>query len=275
MKQFGPLQAIWMSFYSAELYRDVARNWRGSGLLYLTIVLALCWLPTPVRWFVNLRGFATTEAPKIARQFPDINISNGVMQARPPGRHEIRFSDSSGTPYRSAPDHRRHRRPGPGRVRETGGRPDAPRARGLPARSQRAPRPGVDEPRRHGRDARRDREVPDLPAKLGAGCWLPARPDRLAGLPLRSGVPLRSAHADVREQPQRDARLRRRPPCLGRRRHARDRDSHAPVDSFLHGAAVVLRWPAGIVITALYVRFAVDALGEEPSAALPAAPPVG
>ena len=137
-----------------------------------------------------------------------------------------------GHAVRSASDHRRYHRPGPGRVRETGGRPDAPRARGLPARSERAPRAGVDEPRRHGRHARRDRELPDLPAKLGAGCRLPARPDGLAGLPLRSGVHLRSAHADVREKPQRDARLRRRAPCLGRRRHARDRDSHAACGSF-------------------------------------------
>ncbi len=89
MKQFGLLRAIWLSFYSPELYRDVARNWRGFGLLYLTVLLALSWLPTPVQWFSGLRDFATTEAPQIASQFPDITISNGVMQARPPGRHVI------------------------------------------------------------------------------------------------------------------------------------------------------------------------------------------
>jgi hypothetical protein len=36
-----------------------------------------------------------------------------------------------------------------------------------------------------------------------------------------------------------------------------------------------LRWPAGVIITALYVRFAIDALGEEPSAGLPTAPAAG
>ena len=64
MKQFGLLRAIWLSFYSPELYRDVARNWRGFGLLYLTVLLALSWLPTPVQWFSGLRDFATTEAPQ-------------------------------------------------------------------------------------------------------------------------------------------------------------------------------------------------------------------
>ena len=89
MKQFGLLQAIWMSFYSAELYRDVARNWRGYGLLYLTLLLVLCWLPTPVRLFAALRTFAIADAPRIASQFPDITIANGVMHTQPPGRHAI------------------------------------------------------------------------------------------------------------------------------------------------------------------------------------------
>jgi hypothetical protein len=93
MRQFGLLQAIWMSFYSSELYRDVGRNWKGSGLLYLTLLLALSWLPITVQWFAGLRAFATTEVPKIASQLPDITISNGVMQARPPGRHVITDAD--------------------------------------------------------------------------------------------------------------------------------------------------------------------------------------
>ena len=82
MKQFGLLRAIWLSFIRPELYRDAPTG--GDWAAYLTVLLALSWLPTPVQWFSGLRDFATTEAPQIASQFPDITISNGVMQ-RPPG----------------------------------------------------------------------------------------------------------------------------------------------------------------------------------------------
>jgi hypothetical protein len=94
MKQLGPLQALWMSFYSQDLYRDVARNWKGIALLYLMLLLALSWLPTPVRWFLGLRAFASAEAPAITRQLPAVRIQNGIMEARPSGRHELLIPDT-------------------------------------------------------------------------------------------------------------------------------------------------------------------------------------
>ena len=82
-----------MSFYSADLYRDVGRNWKGVGLLYLTVLLAICWLPSAGRWAAGLHRFAAT-VPQTTAELPDITITNGVMQARPPGRHEFREPDS-------------------------------------------------------------------------------------------------------------------------------------------------------------------------------------
>jgi hypothetical protein len=92
MKKFGPLRAIVMSFYSAELYRDVGRNWKGTGLLYLMVLLAICWVPTAYRMHAGLHRFAA-QTPAITADFPDISIKNGVMQSRPPGRFELRDPD--------------------------------------------------------------------------------------------------------------------------------------------------------------------------------------
>jgi hypothetical protein len=94
MKQFGMLRAIVMSFYSRDLYRDVAKNWKGIGLLYLTLLLAICWLPTAGRMFAGLRTFAVTGGPAFARQLPAVTIKDGIMHTRPPGPHIIRDSNA-------------------------------------------------------------------------------------------------------------------------------------------------------------------------------------
>jgi hypothetical protein len=95
MRRFGRLRAIVMSFYSRDLYRDVGKNWTGIGLLYLTLLLAICWLPSVARWITGLRSFAETDAPAFARQLPAVTIKDGIMQASPPGRHVIRDPDPS------------------------------------------------------------------------------------------------------------------------------------------------------------------------------------
>ena len=90
MKRFGPLQALYLSFFSADLYRDVARRWKGIGLLYLLLLLGLTWLPTAVRVFNGLQTFSAEKGAAIAKQMPRVTIANGEMRAEPPGRHELK-----------------------------------------------------------------------------------------------------------------------------------------------------------------------------------------
>jgi len=90
MKLTGHFKAIPLSLYSADVYRDVAANWKGIGLLYLLLLLALCWLPSAARWSGGLRRFAMNEGAAIARQVPAVTIEKGIMRVDPPGRHVIR-----------------------------------------------------------------------------------------------------------------------------------------------------------------------------------------
>ena len=96
MQAFGRVHALWMSFYSPDIYREGARSWAGIGVLYLMLLLSLSWVPTSIRWFVQLRDFSATTAPRIVSQLPVISIRGGVMSARPSGRHVVRDTDSSG-----------------------------------------------------------------------------------------------------------------------------------------------------------------------------------
>jgi hypothetical protein len=94
MKTYGLLSAIPMSFYSGAVYRDVGRNWTGIGLLYLAVLLAICWVPTAIRVHFGLHRFAVTDVPQMTATLPEITIRDGYMRANPPGRHELRESNA-------------------------------------------------------------------------------------------------------------------------------------------------------------------------------------
>jgi hypothetical protein len=88
--RYSRLSALVLSFFSASLYRDVARNWRGIGLLYLFLLMALTWLPPIIRGHVSLRRFVRDESPKIIDQVPTLTIKNGVVSIAEPEPYFIR-----------------------------------------------------------------------------------------------------------------------------------------------------------------------------------------
>ena len=73
MNRYGRLQALTLSFYSRALYRDVAQNWKGAGLLYLWNVLALSWMACA--FTTHSRSDALGG---IIDQVPPIRIEHGV-----------------------------------------------------------------------------------------------------------------------------------------------------------------------------------------------------
>jgi Protein of unknown function (DUF1189) len=90
MKRYNSLHALVLSFYSADLYRDVAKNWKGIGLLHLLLLLAVTWAPTAIRTFGTFKAFVDEKGAAIAQQMPAVSIKDGVMSATPSGRHEIK-----------------------------------------------------------------------------------------------------------------------------------------------------------------------------------------
>lgn len=80
MKQYGCLQAIFMSFYSGKLYRDVARNWGAGVFLYLLLLLTICWaiLMVPMQRSVN-KGM-TEMMNDMKMEWPkNIIVKNGTV----------------------------------------------------------------------------------------------------------------------------------------------------------------------------------------------------
>jgi hypothetical protein len=75
-----------MSFFSKDLYRDVAFQWKGTGFAYLLLLLTICWIPSIVKLHVGLANFVDNEAPKIVSQIPTISIVDGkasIQESQP------------------------------------------------------------------------------------------------------------------------------------------------------------------------------------------------
>ncbi len=79
MKKHGIVDALYLSFFSRDLYRDVATQWKGFGLVYLIAVLALCTIPGVLRMQAELNAWQVDQAPSYIRQVPRVTITKGQL----------------------------------------------------------------------------------------------------------------------------------------------------------------------------------------------------
>lgn len=83
-----------LAFFSRALYRDVARNWKGTAFGYLLLLLALCWIPATVSLHWGFAEFAEQDAPKVVSQIPEITITDGEASIDEPEPYFIRDPDT-------------------------------------------------------------------------------------------------------------------------------------------------------------------------------------
>ena len=79
MKRYSIFHPLVLSFFSGSLYRDVGQRWRGTGLAYLLLVLALFWIPTVIKMQSGLAQFVDHDSAKLTQQIPAITISRGKV----------------------------------------------------------------------------------------------------------------------------------------------------------------------------------------------------
>jgi hypothetical protein len=97
MKRYSYFHALILSFFSKSLYQDVARQWRGTGLAYLLLVLALVWIPTVVRGHLGFARFVDNDAKGITEQIPAITITNGEVSTDVPTPYYIKSPKTGAT----------------------------------------------------------------------------------------------------------------------------------------------------------------------------------
>jgi hypothetical protein len=79
MKRFRLPHALFMSFYSRELYRDIGRNWGGIGLLYLFTLLLVALIPNVVKVQLDFTDWLDRDANDVVGKIPRITITNGEV----------------------------------------------------------------------------------------------------------------------------------------------------------------------------------------------------
>lgn len=80
-RRFSNPAAIVLSFFSKDLYRDVARNWLGAGIVYLLLVSFLSALPPLIAMQAELARFAREQAGPILEQIPPVLVHNGRVSS--------------------------------------------------------------------------------------------------------------------------------------------------------------------------------------------------
>lgn len=78
---FTSLHALVMSFYSADLYKDVAKYWQGLGLSYLFLIICLYASVETSYYQEKINSFIKNDAPAIIKQIPTMTIENGTLIA--------------------------------------------------------------------------------------------------------------------------------------------------------------------------------------------------
>lgn len=94
MSEYNILQAIYMSFYSKRLYRDVAKKWSAKAFLYLLVIIALSWIVAIIEIQSAVSIAYKNNAEKMVRQIPIITLSNGELKT-PEDRPYIIYDPSS------------------------------------------------------------------------------------------------------------------------------------------------------------------------------------
>ncbi|MBI5846601.1 MAG: DUF1189 domain-containing protein [Nitrospirae bacterium] len=79
---YSSIQAVYLSFYSRELYQDVARNWNGLCLPYLFFTLMLFWIPETMNMHRTVSDFLADEGPNYVEQIPVITIAKGEVSIK-------------------------------------------------------------------------------------------------------------------------------------------------------------------------------------------------
>lgn len=83
-----------MSFYSKELYQDIAKNWSGLCISYFLLLIMLYLVPEMFRFHQNIAEYVDEHSPKILAQVPVINIKKGAVSMDMASPHFIPYPNN-------------------------------------------------------------------------------------------------------------------------------------------------------------------------------------
>ncbi|KTD21632.1 DUF1189 family protein [Legionella londiniensis] len=76
---YGYLKALYLSFFSQRLYKDVGNRWRGYGVVYLLLLLAILSIPISLRIMLDFNEYFNQNLIEPLRKLPPIMVQNGEV----------------------------------------------------------------------------------------------------------------------------------------------------------------------------------------------------
>ncbi len=80
-RRFSLFHPLYLCFFSKDLYRDAAANWRAASFVYLLLLVGLLSAVIALKLHTQLSEFQARSAAAFIRQIPDIHIEQGKMRA--------------------------------------------------------------------------------------------------------------------------------------------------------------------------------------------------
>lgn len=97
MKRYKVFHPFVLSFFSKSLYQDIAQNWKGSGFLYLFLLVLICSIPITVKFHLALSD-VPAEIDPVIQQIPDITLKNGTISIQEPQPYFINDPSQQDSP---------------------------------------------------------------------------------------------------------------------------------------------------------------------------------
>lgn len=72
-------QALYLSFYSSRLYVDVVKRWRGFGICYVLLLIAVVSIPLSVRMIYGFNQYFNEQMLSPIKQLPRLLVQNGEV----------------------------------------------------------------------------------------------------------------------------------------------------------------------------------------------------
>ncbi len=72
-------QALYLAFYSARLYIDVAKRWRGFGLIYFLLVIAIAAVPVSIKTMQKFNSYFNQQLLEPLKEIPNFEVVHGKL----------------------------------------------------------------------------------------------------------------------------------------------------------------------------------------------------
>lgn len=89
MNSYSGLHALYMSFFSKDLYRSVVKHWKGVAFLYLFLIVMFSWMLISLKLFFVMNEAMNGPVKKLIDKLPAITIHDGELKIDKPSPYIV------------------------------------------------------------------------------------------------------------------------------------------------------------------------------------------